>query len=821
MKQLGYYPVWLMVFCLSLPAISEAAEISSAQSGNWGSTSTWVGGAVPTQNDNVTILTGHIVVMESSGKKCSNLTVNNGGKLYTNNSSTTSSPRYLNLYGDILCEGEIGNGATYDLISFNIEGDTCNLSGNGQFDAARIRKYANTQLVSTLNISMNIQLRMGGTALYNNKSGTIFNVFIGMGYTVNVPGNGILAGNVAIDGVNGAASSTGGGTISVSGTLLVSGILYLTNSNSANPVSVIIQSGGLIETTSVSCPNSGASGHTFTISDGGKLTLVSGDWGEIGFTNNTYLFFPGSTVELAGNTTQTIGIPASYYHLIISGTGVKTIQADLTIGGNLTIENGATLEFDPGVAGTVSGDFALSGTECLVLKSPENSGSTASFIVNGIMTGGGTVKVERFISKYLSPDDSRYHMIASPVTSQNIQPEFVSDPPQPGTDFYRWNEAAGSWINSKDATGGWNITFQGGDNRTFIPATGYLAAYPEDGIKTFSGTLNTGDQSPEITYTAGEYEGFNLTGNPYPSALDAQIGSWSKSHVDNAIWVWDGLAGNYKSWNGNVGTLTNGIIPAMQGFFVHVNGPDPMLTIPASSRVHSSQSYYKALSENTLHLQLQKGLMNDGVVIQFNEASTAGFDSNWDVLKFFGAPQAPQLFCIEEEKYLSVDVRPYTESGLTVRLGFIAGVDGEYTFTASGMESFSTGEDIFLEDKEAQKIINLVSDPTYVFDAMAGFTTERFAIRFGYPAGEKEEEVAGKVWITTDKNCIVFHGLDELVHSVPVRLFNLRGQSALSQLVDQQHSIIETNLNEGIYFLVFYDSLRPWSEKVYLGNKYQ
>ena len=818
MKRKGHYPVMLLVCYLWLPGFIEAADIVSAQSGNWGNASTWVGGVVPTKFDSVTIQSGDTVVVEASGKSCLNLTVESGGVLYTNNSSTGSNPRYIYIYGNIICNGRIGNGSTYDLIGFNVEGDSCVITGSGVFDASRIRKYQNESDTTTLIINRLVTLRIGGTALYNNRSGTVLQVIIGTGDTLHVAGDGTTAGNVAIDGVNGAGSSTGGGSITVSGTLLISGILYLTNSNSANPVSVMIAGGGVIETASISCPNSGASGHTFTIEDGGTLNLTSADWGEIGFTNNTYNFLSGSSVIYSGDTAQTVGNPTNYHHLILSGTGTKTIQADMTFGGDLTIEEGAVLNVVDGQAVTVSGDCSFSGAACLVLKSPADSGTTASFIFNGLVTGTGTVQLERFIQKYLSPNDSRYHMLSGPVTAQEIQPGFVGDPPEAGTDFYRWDEPEGVWINSKDGSGNWNTSFQPGDNRSFIPGRGYLVAYPEDEMKIFTGPLNTGNLSPAITYTEGDYAGFNLIGNPYSSALNAEIDSWEKSNVDNAVWVWDSEAGNYKSWNGSVGTLTDGIIPAMQGFFVHAHGPAPSLTIPASSRVHATQPFYKYIPQNTLKVTLFHGNRNDGVVVSLNDSVSAGFDPLYDVLKLYGAPDAPQLFWIAEDTYLSVTITPAVASGLALPIGFIGGADGEYHLTVEGVESFPMGKDLFLEDHLEHQFINLRTDPEYQFLASAGFDASRFTIRIGNPAGEEEEDPIQGISISAELNRIIIHGLEMCTSIIPVHLFDLKGNSVLSAYVDSIYPVIETNLQAGIYIVQLTWSEHSVSQKIYLEN---
>lgn len=70
-----------------LASVAEVHAISTAQSGDWSSTSTWVGGVVPDQSDPARILTGHTVIVDANvGARedtlvCLSLSIDEGGRL--------------------------------------------------------------------------------------------------------------------------------------------------------------------------------------------------------------------------------------------------------------------------------------------------------------------------------------------------------------------------------------------------------------------------------------------------------------------------------------------------------------------------------------------------------------------------------------------------------------------------------------------------------------------------------------------------------------------------------------------------------------------
>ena len=781
---------------------SEAADIITAQSGPWTSTSTWVGGVVPAQSDNVTVKTGHTVTIPSSGtKSCTTLTVETGGKLYAN---TGGSQRYVDIYGNICCNGIIGNGNVYDGISFNIEGSNCLISGSGSFDASRMRKNTGLNPSTSLTLAMNVNLRYNGTAFFNNKSASNFHLIINQGFTLNCPGNSGSPGNVCIDGPNASNGSSYGGSITVNGILSVGGILYLTtdNNSAAYTVSLTVNNGGVVNTASVICTNSGSACHSTTVNDGGILNFTSGSWGIIGFTNNSYNFGPASTVEYSGNGDQTIGNAAAYGHLVLSGSGDKTAgTGDITINGNLSIQNPCRFIIPQNIALTLQGNLDLNTSEGLLLKAGNSTAATGSFIHNGCISGNGTVKAEKFISQYLTSNDANYHFISSPVSAQNIQPGFVADPPDRNTDFYRWDEPFALWVNSKTDSGSWNTSFQPGDDRSFRPGIGYLMASSSDAIKTFSGSVTNSNLAVQVSFTSGNSHGYNLVGNPYTSALIADIQYWDKTDIRNAVWVWDPASGNYKTWNGLSGTLTDGIIPAMQGFFIQAYSTFPSLVIPASSRTHSIQQSYKPNSNMGLRISLSGGSYKDESILYIPKLPPVIPDSMFNVSKIFGFHYAPQLYFLMKSGMYSI-LQDFIPSGnSTIPIGIKKGKSDTLTFHFTGIETLSNGDAVYLEDRLENHSVNLREDDTYVFVSHEPCENDRFFMHFNNTTGISIPNETKTIGLFSEKGDLRIEGLDGFMGFEMLRIYDMEGRMMMEQLVPPGITKVSLNLAPAYYIV--------------------
>ena len=341
-------------------------DYGSTSTGNWNSAiwSTWNGAiwvataGTPSQLTNVFILAGTTVTVTASPMPCNNLTVEAGAVLWAGAGTNF----YISVFGSsLICNGQIGNGAIFDQISFNIEGINVTISGTGTFDASRMRKSSTFNTTTNLTIARDVNLRWNSASasaqLYNNATLTTFNVTINAGSTVNLIQSGPSTGNVCIDGNDGADAIEGGGTFTVNGTLIVSGILYLrtNNTNLAFPSKWVVN--GLLQVYEVIATLSGVATNSLTINNGGRLDITGTPaFSSLSVTNNSYIFNNGSTVQYSAAGNQAVRVASEfggaainrYFNLILSGSGLKsTSLTNLYTRNDLTITGSAILDPNP------------------------------------------------------------------------------------------------------------------------------------------------------------------------------------------------------------------------------------------------------------------------------------------------------------------------------------------------------------------------------------------------------------------------------------------------------------------------------------------
>lgn len=337
-----------------------------------------------------------------------------------------------------------------------------------------------------------------------------------------------------------------------------------------------------------------------------------------------------------------------------------------------------------------------------------------SFINHGAITNSGS------LNYYLDIPSEEWHLIAMPGAHMSDMFYFNGDP---------WIYLQ-SYITSSD---GWDPIVP--TNTSLSAGTGYSAWVEQDGESGGSFSNQT------VTYTnptifsdhtqtlSDAGNGYNLICNPFPSDLIGNINGWVKTNVANAMWVWNGTTGNYMTWNGASGSLPGGLIPALQGFFVQATNSGASVTLPSASRIHTYFPIYKNQEWpiNTLEISVNRGEYFDATYIMLNDDAQPGIDNLFDVEKFYGKVEAPQIYSLCDGEELSINGLPFYE-GLEISLGFEAPLNETYILEFNGTEFFD-GIALVLEDTKSEIFTNLNEEQSYEFVLEAG-DVNRFKLHF-------------------------------------------------------------------------------------------
>jgi len=313
-----------------------------------------------------------------------------------------------------------------------------------------------------------------------------------------------------------------------------------------------------------------------------------------------------------------------------------------------------------------------------------------------------------------------------------------------------------------------------------------LVAYPTSPVtKEFIGILNSYTSSAKlvVTCTNTDDNGWNLIGNPFPSALDWNlVDNDLGDGMDNALYYYDSDVANYRYYIrlNEIGDLGSGsqYIPAMQGFMVHAKTTGTKtVTIYDGHQVHSDQAYYK--NGNTMNdllvLKVIRDQYEDETTLFFYPDATNEFDGSYDAYKLFSySDNMPQIYSINNDLQLAINTLQSVSDNPDITIGFKTQVAGTFEIGASGIESFAGSHDVTLEDTYLNLLHNFETSGNYIYSSEIGSFENRFILHFGATGINDADITANQIQIWSSNNIIQIINNKNLKGDV--NIVNLIGQ---------------------------------------------
>lgn len=347
----------------------------------------------------------------------------------------------------------------------------------------------------------------------------------------------------------------------------------------------------------------------------------------------------------------------------------------------------------------------------------------------------------------------------------------------------------------------------------------------------------------------------NLSGNPYPSSLDAQkFIKDNLNSINGTLYFWENYntneTHNLSEYNGGYATfsLVGGtasvvasenesstiaskipgrFIPVGQGFFVKGSATGGTITFNNNQRIfiketnafsnsllRTNQSillatntdYYNQEDDFTEELfsKIRLGYTTSNgyhkqILLGFmNQYATTGIDNGYDAETIDNQPI--DLYFINSSKKLTIQGDTYFNNQSIFPIGIKTAVSGTVKFKIDQFENFDGTQPVYIHDNVTNQWHNISSEP-FELEMSIGTFDNRFSLRFYNPnaLNTSQNQLANNIIIAFDSvlNNISITNLSNNILIEKVQLYNLLGQKITQWNVDSiNQSTIKFNTSE-------------------------
>jgi hypothetical protein len=592
----------------------------------------------------------------------------------------------------------------------------------------------------------------------------------------------------------------------------------------------------------------GASG-TLDMNDGsngtpdGQLYLY-GNWNNIGTETN---FDQGeSTIHFKGSVAQVINNVAPrgtelFYNVVLDNDFNTVISNDLIAQGDLTINATRTLSIDSN--GFVfayrrlnhNGDLSIANNGQFI-QVDETDNNT------GVYTGTKfqltrTAQAKNFDYVYWSAPTENFAVTSIPTNNRY----------EWNTLFANANGTIGNWATASGTMtrGKGYIARASNGSVTPVGLSTIFTGKPHNGQFDFAinrGNYNGVDYDADLTnpnnvLTTRFDDNWNLVGNPYPSAIDAEeFLIQNQTKIEGAVWIWThGLnptsnvspfysnyqynysSSDYIKYNGLGSTDPDtfaGKIASGQGFMVnmlHTTATPNNITFTNNMRSDASMvqydntDFFRGVSTNTVGpveekhriwldiINTNSGQM-DRTLLGYSTSSTLDVDHLYDCI-FRPTTELSMYSIINSEPFI-IQGRPLPFNNFDfVPMGIRIVAAGNHTIAIKKVDGlFEQNQDIYLEDKQLNIIHDLRQAP-YNFTSLVGTFNDRFVLRYTSAAlsNQNFESIDSSVLVSANDGQIKIKSINYSLSEVSV--YDVLGREILKKTNIASSDLILNNIS--------------------------
>ena len=329
---------------------------------------------------------------------------------------------------------------------------------------------------------------------------------------------------------------------------------------------------------------------------------------------------------------------------------------------------------------------------------------------------------------------------------------------------YTMNGTGDNWTPVTDLT------------ETIPPGTGMLiSVFDEDEYqnassagfpKTFEffGTDNSVPVSVDLgtpNGTTDSNDGYSMLGNPFFSSVDFDL--LTTNGINGTVWIFDrnaggfdvnGNNGNWISWNGSTGDITDGIIAGGQGFVVKNINPtsSPNVTFEEEDKT-TGGTFYGKESEKPDHIRLEvrgPGVYNSAW-LQFSNDGIHDKLMADDVAQFYPfESDYAVLSTLKEGLMMDIGHFPYPDEEIQIPLVIETTSLDKLTLTLTHMQVHS-GSSLYLHDTVTGNSIEITEGMEYIFTpsgSPAKGLADCFSTPIGFTGLQKEKAASARFYIS-------------------------------------------------------------------------